>query len=112
MSTKTASILASVVTALLLLVVMIFFGFGGLVLLNGFMDATAAVYTGFTCLGITLILCPILAGMLTKTLISKFNWNTFWAGGISALVATLLGGGLGLAAMFVMVIVAEITRGA
>ena len=95
----------------MLLVVVIFFGFGGIVLLNGFMGASAAVYTGFTCLGITLILCPILAGMLTKTLISKFNWNTFLAGGISALAATLLGGGLGLAAMFVMIIVAEITRG-
>ena len=108
MSTKTASMIASVVTALLVLVVVVVFGFGGIVMLNGFMNADVAVYTGFTCLGITLILCPILAWMLTKTLASRFNWNTFPAVAIAVLASTFLSGGMGFVSLIVMGIVAEV----
>jgi len=107
MSIKTASIISSVVTALLVLLIVIVFGFGGIVLLNGFMDASAAVYTGFTCLGITLILCPILAGVLARTFIAKFNWNNILSVCISVLASTLLGAGMGFASMFIMIIVAD-----
>lgn len=110
MSIKTASIISSVVTALLVLLSVIVFGFGGIVLLNGFMNANAAVYMGFTCLGITLILCPILAGMLTKVIISKFHWNNIWAVVVSAFVSTLLGTGMGLTSMMIMIFVAEATH--
>ena len=108
MSIKTASIISSVVTALLVLAVVILFGFGGIVLLNGFMDASAAVNTGFACLGITLVLCPILAWILAKTFISRFNWNAILAVFLSILVSTLLGVGMGFASTFIMAIVAEI----
>jgi len=107
MSIKTASIISSVVTTLLVLVVVIVFGFGGIVLLNGFMDASAAVYTGFTCLGITLILCPVLAWVLARTFISKFNWNTILAVIVSVVASTLFGVGMGVASTFIMAIVAE-----
>src|SRR5215204_6707768 len=107
MSIKTASVISSVVTALLVLVTVIVFGFGGIVLLNGFIDASTAVYTGFTCLGITLILCPILAWILARTFISRFNWNNILAVIISVFVSTLLGAGMGLASTFIMAIVAE-----
>ena len=108
MSTKTVSIIASVVTALLVLLIVAVFAFGGIVLLNGFMDASAAIYAGFTCLGLTLILCPILAGMLTRTLISKFSWNNVLAGSIAVLTSTLLGAALGFGSVVVMGIVADI----
>ena len=107
MSIKTASIISSIVTALLVLVIVIVFGFGGIVLLNGFMDASAAIYTGFTCLGITLILCPILAWILARTFISRFNLNNILAVIVAVFVSTLLGAGLGLASTFIMAIVAE-----
>jgi len=107
MSIKTASIISSIVTALLVLVIVIVFGFGGIVLLNGFMDASAAIYTGFTCLGITLILCPILAWILARTFISRFNWNNILAVIVAVFVSTLLGAGLGVASTFIMAIVAE-----
>jgi len=107
MSIKTASIISSIVTALLVLVIVIVFGFGGIVLLNGFMDASAAIYTGFTCLGITLILCPILAWILVRTFISRFNWNNILAVIVAVFVSTLLGAGLGVASTFIMAIVAE-----
>ena len=107
MSIKTASVISSVVTALLVLVIVIVFGFGGIVLLNGFIDASTAVYTGFTCLGITLILCPILAWILARTFISRFSWNNISAMIISVFVSTLLGAGMGLASTFIMAIVAE-----
>lgn len=107
MSIKTSAIISSVITALLVLVIVIIFGFGGIVLLNGFMDASAAVYTGFTCLGITLILCPILAGVLVRLFITKFNWNNILSIFISVLVSTLLGAGMGVLSTFIMAIVAE-----
>jgi hypothetical protein len=107
MSIKTASVISSVVTALLVFVIVIVFGFGGIVLLNGFMDASAAIYTGFTCLGITLILCPILAWILARTFISKFNRNNILAVIVSVFVSTLLGAGMGVASTFIMAIVAE-----
>jgi len=107
MSEKTASIISAIITALLVLMIVIVFGFGGIVLLNGFMDASAAVYTGFTCLGITLIICPILAWILARTFISRFKWNNILALIISAAISTLLGGGMGFASMVVMGIVAE-----
>lgn len=110
MSIKMASIISSVVTALLVLVVVIVFGFGGIVLLNGFMNANVAVNTGFTCLGITLILCPILAWVLAKTFITKFNWNNGLAVIVSVFVSTLLGVGMGFASMMVMIFVAEVTH--
>jgi len=107
MSIKTASIISSIVTALLVLVIVIVFGSGGIVLLNGFMDVSAAIYTGFTCLGITLILCPTLAWILARTFISRFNWNNILAVIVAVFVSTLLGAGLGLASTFIMAIVAE-----
>ena len=110
MSIKIASIISSVVTALLVLVAVIVFGFGGIVLLNGFMNASVAVNTGFTCLGITLILCPILAWVLARTIISRFHWNNIWAVIVSVFVSTLLGAGMGLTSMMVMIFVAEATH--
>ena len=107
MSIKTASVISSIVTALLVLVIVIVFGFGGIVLLNGFMDASAAIYTGFTCLGITLILCPILAWLLARTFISRFNWNNILAVIVTVFISTLLGAGMGFASTFIMTIVAE-----
>ncbi|MBK8823605.1 MAG: hypothetical protein IPN58_13615 [Anaerolineales bacterium] len=94
MSIKTASIISSVVTALLVLVTVIVFGFGGIVLLNGFMNADVAVNTGFACLGITLILCPILAWVLAKAMISKFHWNNIFGSVCFGLCLNLLGTGL------------------
>ena len=108
MSVKVASIIASVVTVLLALVVVAVFGFGGIVLLNGYTDAGAAVNTGFVCLGITLILSPLLAWASTKALIVRANWNNALAVVISILASTLLSGSMGFASVMVMVIIADI----
>lgn len=107
MSTTVASIISSVITAILVFLLTIVFGFGGIVLLNGFMNASTAVYTGFTCLGIGAILSTILAWVLSKTFISKFNWNNILAVFVSIFISTLLGGGMGFASMIIMVIVAD-----
>jgi hypothetical protein len=108
MSAKTASVISSLVTAILVLLIAVIFGFGGIVLLNGFMNASAAVYTGFACLGITVILCAILAWALAKAFISRFNWNNILAVIISIFISTLLGGGMGFGSLVVMGIVAEV----
>lgn len=107
MPTKTASIIASVITSILVLLLAIVFGFGGIVLLNGFMSADAAVTTGFVCLGIGVILCAILAWALAKTFINRFKWKSILAVTASVLLSTLVGGGLGFASMMLMIVVAE-----
>jgi hypothetical protein len=108
MPTKTASIIASVTTAILTALLVVIFGFGGIVLLNGFMDASAAVATGFVCLGISVILCALLAGALVRAFITRFKWNNILAVIAGTLFSTLLGGGLGFASMILMVIVADL----
>jgi hypothetical protein len=109
MSTKIASIVASVITAILVLLCAIFFGLGGIILLNGFMNADVAVYTGFICLGVGVILSAILAGVLTSTFISKFQWSNTLALLVSIGISALLGSGLSFASMMLMVIIAEAT---
>lgn len=108
MSEKVASIIASVVTFLLALVVVVVFGFGGIVLLNGYTDAGAAVSTGFVCLGITLILSPIFAWVLTKALIVRTKWDNALAVVVSIVASTLASGVMGFATMMVMIVIADI----
>ena len=93
MSEKASSFISSLVTFILVLLVTVVFGFGGIVLLNGFMDASTAVYTGFACLGLTLILCPILAWFLAKAFIARFNWNNVLAVIVSVLSHSCLAEG-------------------
>jgi hypothetical protein len=109
MPAKIASIISAVVTAILVILLAIFFGFGGIVLLNGFMDGSAAVATGFICLGVGVILCAILAWALAKTFIAKFNWKQILAVVVSVFLSTILGGGIGFISMMLMIVVAEST---
>ena len=71
------------------------------------MNGNAAVDTGFACLGITLLLCPILAWVLARTFISRFHWNNILAVIVSVIVSTLPGAGMGFALMLIMLFVAE-----
>jgi len=107
MPTNTASIIASVITFILVVLLAFFFGFGGIVLLNGLMDASTAVTTGFICLGIGVILCTVLAWMLAKSFIVRLKWNNLPAIAVSVLLSTLIGAGLGFASMMIMIIAAD-----
>jgi hypothetical protein len=107
MSIKTASTIASFVTVLLVIVVVIFFAFGGMVMLNGLMNADPAVYTGFACFGLMLILCPILAWRLVNLFITRFNWNNALAMILSVVASTLASIVMGIATLFIVLFVAD-----
>jgi len=108
MSTKTASIVSSIITGILVLLAALVSAFGGIIALNGFMfSPTAAIVSGFTCMGVTLILSPILAWILTKTFISRYNWKGGLAILVSVLATSLFGSVMSFASIFVMIIIAE-----
>lgn len=110
MTTKTASIVSAVITGLLVLPLMALFFGGGLLVLNGFMNADAAVYTGMACLSITFLVCPIIAWNLTKTFISRFNWSNAVSIIASVIASSLTSILMGVGTMFIMTIIAEAAR--
>ena len=110
MSTKTASIISTVVTGLLVFPLMTLFFGAGLLLLNGYMSADTAVFTGMACLSLTFLLCPIIAWNLTKFFSARFNWNNFISISASVIASSLISVMMGFGTMFVMAIVAETMR--
>lgn len=110
MSPKIASILSAVITAILVFLSTILFGFGGIVALNGFMNADTAVTIGFACFGIGILLSAIAAGIFTSLLITKFNLHQILAMIVSIFTSSMFGGGMGFASMMIMIIAAEAGR--
>ena len=109
MSTKTASIIASVVTAILAIPVVVLYGGGGFFLVNGFLNAGGEVYAVSTCLGITMILCAFFAWIFTQTFISSFHWKPILSVIAAIMTSILLGAGMGLAASLVIAIIDALT---
>ena len=110
MSTKSASIISSVITGILMLLVVLVSAFGGILALNGYINSpTAGIASGFTCMGISLILSIILAWTLTRTFITRFNWNNALAIAVSVFATSLLGTVLSFASIFVMIAVTDLT---
>jgi len=112
MSTRTLAILASVLTALLLLLLGAILLFGLIVALNGFGEGEGApaLLTSLLCQGATVIVAAILAGRLTRWLVEKRHWP-----GIVSVIASVFAGaalfvGAGLASIFFAAIVAETLR--
>jgi hypothetical protein len=113
MSTKALSLVASLLTVILLLVLGALLAIVQLLALNGFSDREGgpALATSLACQGGGLILAALLAGRLTRRLTERFNWSKFLAAALAVLAGLLLGavfGGLSFAAA---VIVAQAIRG-
>ena len=103
MSTRTFSLIASVVTVILLLVLGALMAIMQLLALNGFSDREGgpALAVSLACQGVGLVLSALLTRRLTRRLIDRFNWNRFLAAALAVLAGLLLGGlfwGLSLAA--------------
>lgn len=112
MTTKTLSVISSVLTVIFLLLLGFFIMFMLLVALNGFSDREGgpALLTSVICQGITLILAAILAGRLTRVFVDKYNWNKFLSVLLSVFAGTILFVGSGGVSFFISVIVAESLR--
>lgn len=95
MPTRTPSIIAAVLTVLLLILFSIMFLFVEVIALNGASErqGLTAMALSLICQGMTVILAAMLVWRLTNLLITKFSWNAILAI-IVAIIAGTFGGGL------------------
>lgn len=112
MSTKTFSLIASVVTVVLLLVLGAVLAIVQLLALNGFSDREGgpALAVSLACQGVGLILSALLTRRLTHRLIDRSNWNKFLAAALAVLAGLLLGSVFWGLSLLAAAIVAETLR--
>ena len=81
-----------------------------MVALNGVSERQAMTAMGISlvCQGIGVILLGILAGWLTKLMITKFNWNKILAVVIAVTLGTLFGGIIAFLSIIISIPVAGI----
>lgn len=110
MPTRTPSIIAAVLTVLLLIVTSVLFLFGELVLLNGVSErqGTIALGASLVCQGLGVILAAILAGWLTRTVIARFKLHAVLAVILSILAGVTLGGVLAFLSVMIVIPIAGI----
>ena len=110
MPTRTPSIIAVVLTVLLLLLTSALFLFGELVLLNGTSErqGTIALSTSLVCQGVGLILAAILASWLTRTVITRFKLHAVVAVILSTVAGVALGGLIAFLSVMVAIPIAAI----
>lgn len=110
MSTRTPSLIAAVLTVVVLVFTSGLFLFGELVLLNGVSErqGTVALGTSVICQGIGLILAAILASWLTQTVISRFKLHVALAVILSVIAGIMLGGLITFLSLMVSIPIAGI----
>jgi hypothetical protein len=110
MSTRTPSIIAAVLTALLLIITSVVLLFGELVLFNGVSErqGTIALGTSLVCQGAGVILAAMLAGWLARTVITRFKLHAVVAVVLSVLAGVILGGLVAFLSVIVAIPVAGI----
>jgi hypothetical protein len=113
MSTKTFSLIASIVTVILLLVLGALMALMQLLALNGFseQEGGAALAVSLACQGVGLILSALLTRRLTLRLIERSNWNRFLAAAVAVLAGLLLGSVFWALSLAAALVVAEALRG-
>lgn len=104
MSTRTPSIIAAVLTVILLIVFGVLFLFVEVIALNGASEqqGVAALGISVVCQGIGVILSALLAGWLSWLVISRLNWNQI----VAVVVAVIAGTSLGALLSFLSVMIA------
>ncbi|MBI5952692.1 MAG: hypothetical protein HY865_13630 [Chloroflexi bacterium] len=106
---KIPSIISSVLTVILLTIFGFLLTIGQVIVLNGFSEreGNASFATAFTCQGVEILACAVLAWWLTKLLVQKFNWNKALSVIVSVAITTVLGDGLAFVSLLVSIGVAE-----
>ncbi len=112
MSTKTPSIISTVITVISLLIFGAAVMFFLLVALNGFSEraATPALIASLVCQGLGIVFAAVLTWRLPRIFMEKFNWNKVIAVVVSIPAGLTLGGLIGSAALFIGIVVAEALR--
>lgn len=110
MPTRTPSIIAAVLTVLLLMLISALFLFGELVLLNGTSErqGITALGTSLVCQGVGVILAAILASWLTRTVVDRFKLHVVVAVILSIVAGVTLGGLIAFLSVMVAIPIAGI----
>ena len=113
MSTKTISVLSSLITFILTLALGLFMGFMQLVALNGFSEreGTPGLIAFLVCQIAGVILSVFITGKLVTYLISKFNWPGFWSSIASIFAGFVVSMLLNIPILFIPIMVIEILKG-
>lgn len=111
MSTRIPSIISVVLTVLLLIVLSVLFLFANMVLLNGVSERQGTIALGASaiCQIVSLILSAVLSGWLSRTLITKSNWNQIVAVIVAVIAGTTLGGILTFLSVLISIPIAGIS---
>lgn len=93
MPTRTPSIIAAVLTVLLLLLLSILFLFVEVIALNGASERQGTIALGISlvCQGVGMILAAVFASWLARKLGAKSNWNPIVAVIVAVIAGTTLG---------------------
>ena len=104
MPTKTASIIAGLLTAIILILLAILSILMQIVVLNGVSERQGfnSMTISLICQGVSLGLAVILARWVSNLLMTKFNLNSF----LAVLIAVIVAAGLGGLISFLSIIVA------
>jgi hypothetical protein len=96
MTNKTAVIISSILTIVLLILFAVLSVFTEMIALNGVSESQGMTAMGISlvCQGIGVILVGLLAGWLTNLVISKFNWNKVLAVTAAVTIGVLFGGAI------------------
>ena len=107
---KKPSIIAALITFLILIVLGIVFVFGEIVLLNGASESEGfkALSISVICQSVSLLISVILTRWLAKITIMKFNWNNVLAVVTATTAGVLLGGGISFLSIIISILMAGI----
>lgn len=112
MNTKSASVVSTVLTVILLILIGIGSIFFTMVALNGFSksDGLSGLITTLICNIVSIAASAMMAWKLPRWLIERFNWNGVLAVLVSVVSGFLLGSGLSTAALFLGAFTAMIVQ--
>jgi hypothetical protein len=110
MSTRTASILSTILSILLLLIFAVLVVIFEVIALNGASESQgiSAIGISLACLGAGAILFGVLAWKATAFLIQKFSFNPVLAVTLTTALALLVGGTISILSLFVSIPLAGI----
>ena len=110
MNLRTASILATILSILMLVIVSVLAVILEILVLNGAGESQGmrAIGLSLVCLGVGAILCGILAWKATSFLIARFNLNPILAITLTVMLAMVVAGTYSILAIFISIPLAGI----
>ena len=110
MPAKTPAIISAILTVVLLILFAILFLFVQMLALNGASERQGMTAMGISlvCQGVVVILAALMAGWVTRLVITKWSWNPVVAVIVAVITGTFLGGVLSFLSLILAIPIAGI----